>query len=86
MKIKELFFEAGSAGATTSAAVASVPNPHIAIGPDRFSKTYTGSPGKSGTKAPRPPKAKQPKKPDGTAVNALDMKNTSLFGGSFVRR
>lgn len=82
MKIKELI----EAASTTSSAIASVPNPHVAIGADRFSKSYTGSPGKSGTKAPRPPKARQPKKADGTAVNALDLKNTSLFGGSFVRR
>lgn len=85
MKIKELI-EAASAGSTSSGSIASVPNPHVAIGPDRFSKSYTGSPGRSGTKAPSLPKVRQPKKADGTAVNALDLKNTSLFGGSFVRR
>ncbi len=31
-------------------------------------------------------KTKQPKKKDGTAVNALDMKGTSIFGGPGIKR
>lgn len=31
-------------------------------------------------------KTKQPKKKDGTAVNALDMKGTSIFGGAGIKR
>jgi hypothetical protein len=78
--------ETATAGATSSANVGTVVSPHVAIGRDRGSKSYTGSPGRSGTKAPNLPKIKQPKKKDGTAINALDMK-TSLFGeGNFVKR
>jgi hypothetical protein len=64
-----------------------VPNPHISPGPARGKTSYIGSPTTgSGKKAPPQPKVKQPKKKDGTAVNALDIK-TSLFGeGNFVKR
>jgi hypothetical protein len=84
MRIRELF-EAGSMGATTTASVGSVVSPHIAIGKKRGNKSYIGSPGKSGTKAPKPPKVHQPKTKSGTAVNALDMKGTSIFGGALKR-
>lgn len=77
--------ENATAGATSAANIGTVVSPHIAIGKARGKKSYTGSPGKSGTKAPRPPKVVQPKNPDGTAKNALDMKSTSLFGGSIKR-
>lgn len=77
--------ENATAGATSSANIGTVVSPHIAIGKDRGKKSYTGSPGKSGTKAPRSPKVVQPKNPDGTAKNALDMKGTNLFGGSIKR-
>lgn len=76
-------FESATAGATSSASIATVVSPHLAIG--KFKKSFTGSPGKSGTKAPKPPKISQPKNKDGTAVNALDMKNTSIFGGPIKR-
>jgi len=80
MKINEILItETATAGATSSGSVASVVSPHIAIGRDRFSKSYTGSPGVSGTRAPRLPKITQPKRKDGTAVNALDIK-TNIFG------
>jgi hypothetical protein len=79
MKINEIINETATAGATSSGNIASVVSPHIAIGRDRFSKSYTGSPGVSGTRAPRLPKITQPKKKDGTAVNALDIK-TNIFG------
>jgi len=85
MKIKELF-EYASAGATSAGSIATVVNPNVAIGKARGNKSYTGSPGKSGTKAPKPPKAVQPKTKMGTAVNALDMKGTSLFGGPSIKR
>lgn len=86
MKIHELF-ESGSEAATVSAHISSLPNPHISPGPARGKTSYIGTPGgPGGTKAPPQPKVKQPKKKDGTAVNALDMK-TSLFGeGNFVKR
>ena len=91
MKINEVIIqrvkEAATAGATSAGNIASVVSPHIAIGPDRFKKSYTGSPGKSGTKAPKLPKIVQPKKKDGTAKGAHNLPGTSLFGGpGFVRR
>ena len=94
MKLNELFnaieqnkkkMESATAGATASGNIATVVSPHIAIGKDRGNKSYTGSPGKSGTKAPRVPKVKQAKNSDGTAKNAQDM-NVNLFGGSAIKR
>jgi len=85
MKIRDIL-ESATVGATSAANIASVTSPHIAIGKDRGNKSYTGTPGKSGTKAPAVPKVKQAKNPDGTAKNALDMK-TSIFGsGSALKR
>ncbi len=77
--------ESATAGATSAANIGTVVSPHIAIGKDRGNKSYTGSPGKSGTKAPRVPKAVQAKNSDGTAKNALDLKGTSVFGGAIKR-
>jgi hypothetical protein len=85
MKIKEIF-ESASEGATSSANIGSIPNPNISPGKARGKKSYTGSPGKSGTKAPPQPKIVQPKTKAGTAINALDVKGTSLFGGSTLKR
>jgi hypothetical protein len=86
MKIKDIL-ESATAGATSSGNIATVVSPHLAIGKDRGNKSYTGSPGKSGTKAPKVPKIKQPKNADGTAKNALDMKSTNIFGGgSAIKR
>jgi hypothetical protein len=85
MKIHEIL-ESASAGATSSANVGTVISPHIAIGKDRGNKSYTGSPGKSGTKAPAVPKIMQKKKKDGTATNALDMKSNVFGEGNFVKR
>ena len=48
MKIREIISEVASAGATSAGSIATVPSPHIAVGPDRFKKSYTGTPGKSG--------------------------------------
>lgn len=80
MKIRELL-ETATAGATSAGNIAAVPNPHISPGKARGKKSYTGSPGKSGTKAPP-----QPKPVNMTGKNALDMK-TNIFGeGNFIRR
>jgi hypothetical protein len=81
MKIRDIL-ESATAGATSSGDIATVVNPHIAIGKDRGKKSYTGSPGKSGTKAPKTPKAVMQK----PGTNALDMKGTSIFGGSAIKR
>ena len=87
MKIREVIMrEAATSGATSSANIASVVSPHIAIGPDRFKKSYTGTPGRSGTKAPKLPKIVQPKKKDGTAKGAHALPGVSLFGGPGVVR
>lgn len=83
MKISELF-ETATAGATSAGNVATVVSPHIAIGKDRGNKSYTGTPGKSGTKAPKVPKVSQAKNPDGTAKNALDIKG-NIFGSPVKR-
>jgi len=79
-KLKQMG-ESATAGATSSGNIATVVNPQLSPGSARGKKNYTGSPwgGKSGTKSPPQPKAKQPKKNDGTAVNALDMK-ANIFG------
>ena len=87
MKIKEVLIkETASVGSTSSGSIASVVSPHIAIGPDRFKQSYTGTPGRSGTRAPRVPTAYTPKNADGTARGAHELKGTSLFGGPLVRR
>jgi hypothetical protein len=75
MKIKELL-ETATAGATSSANVGTVVSPHLAIGKARGNKSYTGSPGKSGTKAPKPPMPKM-QKPTDNALNS----NANIFGG-----
>jgi hypothetical protein len=85
MKISELL-ETATAGATSSANIGTVVSPHIAIGRDRGKTSYTGSLGKSGTKAPAVPKVKQLKNKNGTAVNALDMKSNVFGEGNFVKR
>jgi hypothetical protein len=82
MKLKELFVESATAGSSTSAMMGSTPNPHISPGPARGKSSYTGTPGRSGTKAPPQPKPKKQKPSD----NALNMK-TSLFGeGNLLKR
>ena len=87
MKIKEVIMrETATAGATSAGNIASVVSPHIAIGKDRFKKSFTGSPGRSGTKAPKVPKIVQPKNPDGTAKGAHALKGVNLMGGPLVKR
>ena len=85
MRLRELLGETATAGATSAANIGTVVSPHLAIGKDRGKKSYTGSPGKSGTKAPAVPKTVQAKNPDGTAKNALDMKSNILGGGAVKR-
>jgi len=81
MKISELL-ETATAGATSAGNIATVANPHISPGKARGKTSYTGSPGKSGTKAPPQPKPKKQKPTD----NALNMK-TNIFGeGNFIKR
>ena len=87
MKINEVIIrEQATAGATSAGNIAAVNNPHVAIGKDRGNKAYTGSPGRSGTKAPRLPKIVQPKNPDGTAKGAHKLSGVSLFGGPLMKR
>ena len=87
MRINEIVIrETASAGATSAGSIATVASPHIAIGPDRFKKSYTGSPGKSGTRAPRVPQAYTPRNFNGTALGAHELAGTSLFGGPLVKR
>ena len=87
MKVNEVIIkEYATAGATSAGNIASVTSPHIAIGKDRFKKSYTGTPGRSGTKAPRLPKIIQPKNPDGTAKGAHRLPGVNLMGGPLVKR
>jgi hypothetical protein len=87
MKINEVIIrEQATAGATAAGNIATVVSPHIAIGRDRFKKSFTGSPGVSGTKAPKLPKIVQPKNANGTAKGAHQLKGMSLFGGPGIRR
>ena len=44
MKIRDIISEVASVGATSAANIATVASPHIAVGPDRFKKSYTGTP------------------------------------------
>jgi len=71
--------ESASAGATSAANIGTVDAPQLSPGKARGKRSYIGSPGKSGTKAPPQPKVVQPKTSAGTAVNALDMK-ANVFG------
>ena len=73
--------ETATAGATSAANIGTVDAPQLSPGKARGKKSYTGSPSTgSGTKAPPQPKVVQPKTKAGTAVNALDMKGTNIFG------
>jgi len=81
MKIRDIL-ETATAGATSAGNIASVANPHLSPGSARGKTSYTGSPGKSGTKAPPQPKPKSQK----PGTNALDMK-TNIFGsGAAIKR
>jgi hypothetical protein len=80
MKVWEIIKETATVGATSAGSIATVVNPHISPGKARFNKSYTGSPGKSGTKSPPQPNPKM-QKPD---ENGLDSDN--LFGGTTIKR
>lgn len=84
MRFKEIL-EAASVGATSSGNIGTVVNPHLSPGKARGKKSYIGSPGRSGTKAPPQPQVVQPKTKTGTAVNALDIKGVGLFGQPIKR-
>ncbi len=87
MKINEILNkEQATAGSTSAGNIATVVSPQVAIGSDRFKKSYTGTPGKSGKRAPRVPKAAQKYNANGTAKGAHGLKSTSLFGGPLVKR
>ena len=90
MRIVEILIrrvkEQATAGATSAGNIATLNNPHVAAGDDRFKKSYTGTPGKSGTKAPKLPKIVQPKNPDGSAKGAHNLPGVSLFGGPIQKR
>ena len=79
MKLKDIL-EQATAGATSAGNIATVVNPHLSPGRARGKKSYTGSPGRSGTKAPPQPKPKKQKPTD----NALD-KDVSIFGAPLKR-
>ena len=90
MKLHEIILrrvkEQATAGATSAGNIATLNSPHVAAGDDRFKKSYTGTPGKSGTKAPKLPKIVQPKNPDGSANGAHNLPGVSLFGGPLQKR
>ena len=79
MKIREITIkESATAGATSTANIGTVVNPHISPGSARGKRSYIGSPGKSGTKAPPQPKVK--------AVDPSKTTSVSLFGGPAIKR
>ena len=87
MRISEILIrEQATAGATSAGNIAAISSPQVSIGPDRFKKSYHGSPGKSGSKVPKIPTAYTPKNADGTARAAHELTGTSLFGGPGVVR
>lgn len=79
--VKKGMAEDATAGATSSGAIATISAPQLSPGAARGKKSYTGEPGKSGTKAPPQPKPKAQKPTD----NALNMKGTSIFGAPLKR-
>ena len=88
MKIIEIIMrEQATAGGTSAGNIAAVVSPHVAIGKDRGKKSYIGSPGRSGTKAPKLPKIVQKKNKDGTVKPWHELgKGTSMFSGPVQRR
>jgi hypothetical protein len=74
MLLRELFLET-----TNASSIAAIPNPDAAIGNASARKAYGNG------ASPNPPKAKQRKTKQGTAVNALDS-NDNIFGGDFIKR
>lgn len=75
-KALEQVDETATAGATSAGSIATVASPHIAIGDKKTRKKYGLTGG-----LPNPPKAKKQTPQD----NALNMKGTSIFGGTLKR-
>lgn len=73
MKLRELFKESATEG-TTNAAMVGIG----VVASHKGGKSYTGTPGKSGTKAPKQLKPKMQDPED----NALDKKGGNLLGGT----
>jgi len=79
MKIREITIrESATPGGTSAANIGTVVNPKTTLGSAIGKKSYTGSPGKSGTKAPPQPKVK--------AVDPNKTTGVSLFGGPAIKR
>ena len=77
--------ESATAGSTSAGAIASIANPHLSPGKARGNKSYTGSPGKSGTKAPPQPKVVQKKNSNGTIKGAAEV-GGNIFGAGAIKR
>ena len=79
MKIRDIIVEK-----TTSANVAS----GTPVAAHSGGTSYTGKPGKSGTKAPKQAKVVQPKHPDGRAKGAHEMpaKGRLMGGQGLIKR
>ena len=73
MKIRELFNEEATAGATSAGNIASVANPRAAHSKPKKKGKYGA------------PQAPQRKNPDGTAKNAVDIDDT-LMGSKTIKR
>jgi hypothetical protein len=76
MKIKEIL-ESATAGATSSGNIATG-----VVSGFKSDKSYTGSPGKSGTKSPKQVKPKLQK----PGANALDMNVGLMSGQGAIKR
>jgi len=76
MRITDIIKEEASATATASSDIATAISPHIAVGDKKTRKKYGTMGG-----LPNPPKAKKQTPRD----NALNMKDTSIFGGPIKR-
>ena len=73
MKIRDIFREEATAGATSAGNIASVANPRAAHSKPKRDKNGV-------------PKAPQRKNPDGTAKNALDVDDTLMGSGKAIKR
>ena len=73
MKLRDIFQETATAGATSAGNIASVPNPTAAYSKPKKKGKYGA------------PKAPQATNPDGTAKNALDV-DQGLMGSKTIKR
>jgi len=74
MKLRELFREEATAGATSAGNIASVANPRAAHSKPKKKGKYGA------------PQAPQRKNPDGTAKNALDGGDSLMASGKPIKR